>query len=226
MKETCALSVIMPACNAEQTIAAALDSVWRQTWQPAEVIVIDDGSTDGTARLLAASEGRIRRLRQANAGPSAARNRGLELAAGDAIAFLDADDLWPDFALETLLKHLMRNPDADIVRGRVRNLWATDFAPGGFELDEPVWAYNLGSAVFRRHVFATVGGFDPSMRSGEDIDFWVRARERGVRTITVEDVTLLYRRKLVDLVDGRRVHFRNVARILKRSLDRTRGNRS
>lgn len=218
------ISVIMPTYNAGNTIAESLASVWRQTYQPAEVIVIDDGSTDGTAALLAGFDDRIRYEWQANAGPSAARNRGLALAAGELIAFLDADDIWLPQSLEMLVAPLVADPAVSIVRGRIRDMWPPLSGADDYVLGEPVGSFNLGSAVYRREVFTTLGAFDAGMRTGEDIDFWVRATERSVIR-TIDDVTLLYRRKLVDRIDARRTHFANLARMLKHSIERTRGRR-
>lgn len=219
-----AVSVIMPAYNVGNTIAESLNSVWEQTYQPGEVIVIDDGSTDGTTALLTGLDDRIRYQWQANAGPSAARNRGLTLAAGDLIAFLDADDLWLPKSLEMLVTSLVADPAVAIVRGRIRDMWPRVSETEDPVLGEPVRSFNLGNAVYRREVFTTLGGFDAGMRTGEDIDFWVRATERFVIR-TIDDVTLLYRRKLVDRIDARRTHFRNLARTLKRSIERTGGRR-
>ena len=89
------LSVIMPVYNGAEFLAEAVASIVAQAYQPLEIIVVDDGSTDETATIVQSLGGEIRYLYQFNQGPAAARNAGLALAQGDLIAFLDVDDLWP-----------------------------------------------------------------------------------------------------------------------------------
>lgn len=180
-------SVILPAYNAEQTIAAALISVLAQSCPPHEVVVVDDASTDGTAQVAAQFEGvRVHRC-LVNGGPAAARNCGLELISGDVVAFLDADDRWPPGALRALLQPMWGDPTVAIVQGQVQDIWP-DHASA------PRVAFNLGSAVCRRTVFAQIGGFDPARRTGEDVDFWLRVRAAGVIVQRIDQVTLLYQR--------------------------------
>ncbi len=105
-------SVIIPAWNAERTIGAAVESCLSQSYAPHEVIVIDDGSTDGTKALLEKRfKGHIRLISQSNAGPSAARNRGIEAATGTHIAFQDADDRWHPDKLQILADLLQARPE-------------------------------------------------------------------------------------------------------------------
>ena len=106
------ISVIMPAYKAAATIAAALRSIRDQTVRVHEVIVVDDGSPDDTAELVARDFSEVRLLRQPNAGPAVARNNGAQAATGDWLAFLDADDVWLADKLERQLsehKKLIRN---------------------------------------------------------------------------------------------------------------------
>lgn len=114
------VSVITPAFNAAEHLAEAIASVRAQTSTDWEMIVIDDGSSDGTAALLDAQDDpRIRIIHQANAGVSAARNAGLDAARGVYVTFLDADDLLPPEALDVRARFLDMNPEVDIVNGRV-----------------------------------------------------------------------------------------------------------
>ena len=110
------ISVIIPAFNSEATLARALDSVLGQTAPAHEIIVVDDGSQDGTADVAASFEG-VRLLRQENRGVSAARNRGVEEASGDWVAFLDADDYYYPWRLEETIKAVAKVPGADFVTG-------------------------------------------------------------------------------------------------------------
>src|SRR5262249_2428536 len=105
------ISCIVPVFNGERYLREALDSILAQTYQPLELIVLDDGSTDGTAALVAGYGERIRYLWQANAGEAGARNRGLSIAQGEFVAFLDADDLWHPEKLRRQLARLHDRPE-------------------------------------------------------------------------------------------------------------------
>src|SRR6266852_6361254 len=109
------VSVIIPAYNAERFIDETLESVFKQTHDHLELILVDDGSTDGTGAQVRAYGDRVRFIRQVNAGAGAARNRGLEVATGDYIAFLDADDLWRPEKLEVQLEIAARNPESGLI---------------------------------------------------------------------------------------------------------------
>ena len=112
------VSVVITTYNYERFVAAAIESVLRQTVRPDEIVVVDDGSTDATAAVVARYAARgVRYIRQANAGPGAARNRGIRETRGDLIAFLDADDRWLPDKLARQLAHLRRYPAAGLVTG-------------------------------------------------------------------------------------------------------------
>jgi glycosyltransferase involved in cell wall biosynthesis len=199
------LSVIVPVYNGERYLAAAIASVRRQAYAPLEIIIVDDGSTDGTARLIERLGPDIRTVHQANHGPAAARNRGLELATGDVIAFIDADDLWPDDKLRLQLPVLYDDPAIQIVMGKVQRLWPTEgdaltlaFEPRIPPCDELL----LGCALFRRAVFEQIGFFDVTLRIGEDTDWFLRARQGGAAIARINQVTLFYRRHGESLTAG------------------------
>ena len=118
------VSCVIPAYNAERYIDRALASVIEQSRPPEEIIVVDDGSTDGTADVLASYGSRLRVVRQANAGPAAARNRGIEMAAGELICFQDADDEWDRDKLAKQLALLDASPNVGICITHLRNVWA------------------------------------------------------------------------------------------------------
>jgi glycosyltransferase involved in cell wall biosynthesis len=110
------VSVIIPVYNGERYLAAAIQSVLEQTLPPDEIIVVDDGSTDGTAAIVTGLAGAsplpIHYIHQQNQGPSAARNRGLRAARSGLVAFLDADDIWDLRKQEIQVAYLAANPDA------------------------------------------------------------------------------------------------------------------
>jgi glycosyltransferase involved in cell wall biosynthesis len=192
-----AVSVIIPVFNGEAYLGEAVSSARVQDPRPHEILVVDDGSTHGTARVVRQLGPGLGYHFQDNAGPSAARNRGIELSSGDFLAFLDADDCWPHGKFRAQLARFQQAPELDVVLGRIQ--FIGDPNPGDHEHqfdgpDRTVSAVNLGSGLFRRRVFERVGGFDPSLRSHEDHDWFLRARELRVQMVILEQVTLWYRR--------------------------------
>ena len=190
-----AVTVIMPAYNVEAFIGEAIRSALAQTFTDLEIVVVDDGSTDGTAAVVAAhaqADPRVRLVRQANRGLAGARNTAMRMARGDFFALLDSDDLWePDFLAEQVAI-LQARPDVDVVTG---NGWMLG-GPQDGELarpcpdprPEPDLATILGDeysvfimSVFRRRVYEIVGCFDETLRTNEDYDFWLRAAISGCR---------------------------------------------
>lgn len=220
------LSVVIPCFNAGAYLAEALASVLTQQPVPDEVIVIDDGSTDGSGAFASGLGPRVRCMRQENQGISAARNRGIEAATSDVIAFLDADDIWPVGSVAARLTLLLAEPDLDCVSG----LTLQFISP---ELPEEVRrglvcppdtsrARIAGAILVRRRVFDRVGMFDPAFRVGETLDWVARADAAGVTTRTVDHIVL-----------HRRIHSTNTTlrltnqkaeylRVLKTSIDRRR----
>jgi glycosyltransferase involved in cell wall biosynthesis len=219
------VSVIIPVFNAERHLLSTVASAVRQNPGPLEIIIVDDGSTDGSAAIAARCPGPVRYLFQPNAGPPAARNTGLSLARGELIAFLDADDLWSEDRLEVQLGVLALHPGADLVAGRFQ--WVRDAALPGepprlTPLANPRNPLSLGTALIRRHLFTTVGGLDESLWYNDDVDWYLRARELGISMVLHEDVVLWYRRHerniTNDVARGRQFYLT----ALKKSLDRRR----
>jgi glycosyltransferase involved in cell wall biosynthesis len=188
-----AVSIITPAWNAAAFLRETIESVRAQTFRDWELLVIDDGSTDDTVdivRSYATDEPRIRLLCQANAGPSAARNRAMREAHGECFAFLDSDDAWAPRFLEAQLAVLAAHPETSLVTGTAWNR-------GGPFDGEPTRPFRPGwpvlpleeiivdetsvfiMTVFRRRVFDTIGGFDETQWRSEDYDFWIRAAQAG-----------------------------------------------
>jgi glycosyltransferase involved in cell wall biosynthesis len=192
---------VIPAYNCAAYIGAALASVRAQTAPPDEIVVIDDGSTDGTAAAVGASGADVRYVHQSNAGPSAARNRGTELASGDLVAFLDADDEWHPRALERFREVVEAVPDLGLVSadmaaidGAGRITAESWLARNGLQaffarLDcRPVPAavarlahtnfVSTSLVLAPRRVLLEAGGFPADIRYGEDLDLWLRIAAR------------------------------------------------
>lgn len=219
------VSVIIPVFNGERFLREAVHSVLDQGDSSVEIIVVDDGSTDGTATVAGSFAETVRYLQQANQGPAAARNRGIENARGSLLAFADADDLWPANKLELQLSYLLRDSKIDIVLGRIQQVRLSETVDGqtiAEEFAEPAFSVNLGSAIIRKSVFERVGLFDETMRYSEDVDWFMRAREAGAEIKTIDAVTLLYRQHEQNMTRGKSTSELNVLKALKRSLDRRR----
>jgi glycosyltransferase involved in cell wall biosynthesis len=217
------ISTIIPVFNGERFLAEAVESAARQVPSPIELIVVDDGSTDGTARVCQNLGERIRYVFQENAGPSAARNRGLAMARGDFITFLDADDLWPEEKFELQLARFRQEPSLEAVLGYSRLFAETrNGSPGRPLDDEPRFMYQLGSGFYRRKAFERVGVFDPGLRFSEDVDWFLRAREADCPMVVLQAVTVLYRQHGENMTRGRSTRDLGFVRVLQRSLERRR----
>ncbi|MEQ8717451.1 MAG: glycosyltransferase family A protein [Acidimicrobiales bacterium] len=193
------VSVIVPVYNRRDVVAETVESVLAQTHPDVEVHIVDDGSTDGTRERiteLAAADARVHVSHQKNAGPGAARNRGLAAADTEWIAFCDSDDLLPVDSIERRFAWLDANPDHDAVIGRGR----TEIIAGA---DVPPVIASMAAAgdvnpivqtvLIRRSDLLGVGGYDENMRTGEDTDLFFRLRRAGVRIGVAEDVYLIRR---------------------------------
>jgi len=221
------VSIIIPVFNCEKYLAEAVASVADQSASVKEIIVVDDGSTDNTPAVARGCGRLVRYFRQDNRGPAAARNRGLELAGGNIVGFLDADDVLCRGSLEMLLSRLTEDDAPDIVKGMtqlIRRVSTPDgktaFAPSG----EPWVFWNLGGALYRSEVFTRTGPFDESLRFSEDIDWFLRAREAGLRLVIHPRTSQLHRRHGDNMTEGKKMGTMNLARILKMSLDRRRSS--
>lgn len=193
------VSVVIPAYNSATYVREAVDSVLRQTFPAHEILIVDDGSTDGTAAVVRSLKGPVRYFFQPNAGQAAARNRALREATGDWIALLDADDLWPPAKLEEQATFLSLHPHVDFVFGNLSNFRDTPRSTEPEILDPEVHAdlrahatdvrdlalhlltvnpVAVSSVVFRRSCVEGVGHFDESLRYCEDLDYWLRIAAR------------------------------------------------
>ena len=191
---TCDISVVIPLYNKASDIYLTLTSVLAQTLRPREVIVVDDGSTDGSAEIverMIENEPHVRLVRQPNAGVSAARNRAIEMAQGEWVALLDGDDLWSPDYLKAVQQMIERWPECGAygtgfyVEDKVRRIvGATPEKTGKVDFfAESMWRYVLipSATTLRRDLVLRLGGFPVGMRMGEDQYLWTKiAREAEV----------------------------------------------
>ena len=194
------VSCIVPAFNAAAHLAQALASITAQTHRPLDVVVVDDGSTDDTAALAEGWGAPVRLVRQDTAGPAATRNRGIEAAEGDLLAFLDPDDLWHPEKLERQVAHLAAHPDAEGCVSHVRLFWdegfereAQHYADSPRMVEGGVPGYATTALLARRTAFARVGLLDAERWYSDATEWFVRARDRGVRIDLLDDVLTLHR---------------------------------
>ena len=185
-----AISVILPVYNAAAFLPGALASIRLQNMAGLELIIIDDGSTDDSAAVAQRLAPDARYFHQPNGGCPVARNAGLAHALAPLVAFLDADDEWPDDALRRLASALQAHPEALFVLGRTRFLSRT-----GEPMPPPWVSPNLGAGLYRREVYEQVGHFNEQRGVSEDVDWFLRARERKIPYVTIEEETLHYWRR-------------------------------
>lgn len=217
------ISVIIPVYNGKQYLTEAVESIFQQNYDPLEIIIVDDGSTDGTADLKNSFGKKVKYIYQENSGPAAARNKGISLANGEYIAFLDSDDLWPSGKLETQINQMIHNPDIEIILGHTKTFDSelTDANKIKVEQDSVI-SIQLGSALFRKSVFEKVGPFDEELHYSEDHDWFFRAREKGIPILVSEEITLYYRRHKNNMTDDLLAHGYQLTTVIKKSLDRRR----
>ena len=204
-----AVSVIVPAYNVEAYLPEAVESSIAQTVPPIEVIVVNDGSTDGTgavADAVAREHAVVRVIHQENGGPAVARNTAIAVATGEYLVFLDADDAMAPDRIEYQVGYLLAHPGTAIVIGSVER--STE---SGVELDAEFLKHEMGAEQFaeginlmamtaRASAFASLGPFDPSYRLSEDYQWLVRAHRRAATIALVPRV-----------VGRRRLHETNVS---------------
>ena len=182
------VSVVVPAYNAEAFVGEAVESALAQSYRPIEVIVADDGSTDGTAEVVRAFGDPVRCFGQENQGPAGARNLALRHAGGEYVAFLDADDRWHPEKIRLQVETMEREPDLGLLA--TRSGTASDInipLPTG---DVPVERvpfealyirnyFMTSSVMARREILDEVGGFDTQFFGPEDYDMWLRLTTRA-----------------------------------------------
>ncbi len=221
------VSCIVPVFNGEPYIAETIESILGQTRAPLEIIVVDDGSTDGTREALGPFGDRIRLLTQENQGPSAARNHGLEESRGEFIAFLDADDLWIAQKLELQLERMAARPELDLCSGHIKSFWIPELDHERRQLENHPYYQSRAllspcTILTRRDVFERVGRFDPDLRNGEDTDWFMRAMKLGIVIETLPTLLVHRRHHLTNLTRTTSPSTEAVLELLKRTLDRGR----
>ena len=178
------ISVVIPTFNRISLVARAIDSVLKQSLNPYEIIVVDDGSDDGTSEMIQNKYKSIKLIQQQNNGVSAARNNGIKHAKGDWIALLDSDDEWIEKKLENQVDRLIKTPEYDFchtneiwIRNGVRvNQRKKHEKYGGYIFDKclDICRISPSSVLFRKNILDHIGWFDSQLPVCEDYDLWLR----------------------------------------------------
>ena len=220
------VSVIIPVYNGERYLRQAIESVLAQSYRPIEILVVDDGSTDGTADI-ARSYPEVRYIHQANQGQGAAMNAGIKVSGGEYISFLDADDLWPPDKLRIQAEYLFKNPQVGYVIAKLRNFLEPGvLAPVPTTRDLMLTDYtalSTGTLMARKAVFDRVGGFDIHYGHAKDVDWFIRAKEAGIQMAILPEVLLLRRLHETNRSYRTKARTSEFLRVLKTSIDRKRG---
>ena len=195
-KET-AISCVVPVFNGAPFVSETLDSILRQSVPPDEIIVVDDGSTDGTPDVIARYRQHVRYVSKKNGGPAAARNLGIRLAHNEFIAFLDHDDLWHPRKLEIQLSRFELNPTLGFCRTFWQNFWVPELSEEGRQLQNTGYLEPcpgpIQTMLIRRPIFDQVGLLDASKIHRDSAEFLARARDRDIPNEVVPQV-LVFRR--------------------------------
>ena len=219
------VSIVMPAYNRQGFIADALRSAQRQPDIEADIIVVDDGSVDGTAdvvRKAALTDRRIRLIETPHGGVAKARNVGLRAACSDFVTFLDSDDLFAPNRLRRQIDKLRERPEITVVTGHTQVF--TEIT-GNFEPILASMSYRrtdpqLGSAMFRRSLFDEFGYLDESMEMGEDLDFFLKLFEADARILVEVETVYYYRRHQHNMTNDEPAMYRGILKAYQKSVHR------
>lgn len=211
------ISVIIPVFNAACYIENALQSIYQQTLKPLEIIVVDDGSTDELKSVLEKHGPSIQYLYQENQGPASARNAGIQRAKGDFIAFLDADDVWQEKTQEILYNELSKNLKLDGCWGKiqVQILKENTF----IDSHTPQKAPSFACALFRKEAFEKAGLLNPEYRQSEDVEWFLRAKNKGLNFHFIEESLLYYRLHKTNITKNVKENQFYLMRALKSSMN-------
>lgn len=194
-------SVVIPTFNRLPFLQKAIDSVLSQSYPHFELIVVDDGSTDGTSKLLSSyTDNRLISIYQKNGGVSSARNNALKIANGEFIAFLDSDDWWKNNKLQRTIDYIQDFPEINIFHteelwyrsGKLLNQKKKHKNPSGEVYKDvlSICCISISTAVIKKDVFDNIGVFDEELEACEDYDFWLRATSQYKVKLIPEYLTL------------------------------------
>jgi glycosyltransferase involved in cell wall biosynthesis len=215
------VSVIIPVYNGERYLAQTIESALAQTYQPIEIIVINDGSTDGSAEVVKRFPS-VRYHFQENRGIGGAKNSGIELAKGDFLAILEQDDLWSTNKITQQMAAFEGDPALDIVFGHVKQFHSPELGEAikaKLHYNEEIIAgYHAGSMLVKREAFFRVGWFDTNCRVGEFLDWYLRATEKNLKSLMLPDILMQRRLHTTNTIVREKKSHADFVHILKASL--------
>jgi glycosyltransferase involved in cell wall biosynthesis len=221
------VTCIVPVFNGAIHLRRAIGSILAQSHSSLQVVAVDDGSHDGSADVLARYGPRLEVVRQANAGPAAARNTGVRAARGEFVAFLDQDDWWHPEKTARQLARFAAVPRLDLVVAHVESVWEDGRSRG---VDQPrggpAPGYITGTLLARRTLFDLVGPFATELRYVDALDWFVRAADRRAASELMPDVLLYHSVHAANLSRHGAESRSECLRVVKRALDRRRQGRS
>lgn len=217
------VSVVIPAYNAERYVGAAIESVLAQTARHIEIVVVDDGSTDGTLGVLQRYGAPVRWHRQENSGVAVARNRGISESRGDYVAFLDADDTWMPEKIDRQLGALRKEPQKRLSHsafvvcdGELRPLRVTRLPPKRSAFEDLLFEGNVvgcPTVLCERRLFDLAGAFDPDLSQCADWDMWIRLA-RLTEFVYVDEPLAMSRRHEANMSRNISLYERDALRVL------------
>lgn len=192
------ITCIIPVFNGERYLKESLDNAFQQTYRPIEVIVVDDGSTDGTKAVATSFGTKVRYLSQTNSGPWVARNSGIQAATGMFVAFLDADDLWHSDKLTRQISRFRDRPELDVSVTMVQNFWESGLQQEENKfrderISQAIPGYTCPTMLAKRSQFEKVGLFNKTLRHAAATDWFLRAAREGTVVELLRE-PLLFRR--------------------------------
>ncbi|HNG96268.1 MAG TPA: glycosyltransferase family A protein [Acidobacteriota bacterium] len=219
------ISVVIPVYNGELYLAEAIQSVLDQAYQPLEIIVVDDGSTDRSVEI-AAGFPHVQVVSQPKAGPGAARNTGVQTATGNWLAFLDADDVWTRQKLIRQLAAFEQDPELDVVFGYVQQFVSPEL---GDEVrtrlkcpPNPMPGLHPGTMLIKRKSFFQIGLLNSALVLGDFLDWHGRATDAGLKMLMLDEVVMCRRLHTTNLTLREKALQTDYVKMLKSTLDRRR----
>lgn len=195
------VSIILPTYNNGEDIGNCLDSLIHQTYRKFEIIVIDDGSTDNTEKIV--KEYPVKYFKIKHSGRAHAKNIGAKMALGNILAFVEADGVYPSRYIESIVPHFIRDPEVGGVSTPYRVLNKTNFVTSCKDIERQVNFSDdykpFGASIYRRSVFEEIGGFDESLEFGEDIDPFPRLIALGYK-VSFEPQALWYHKSPTSII--------------------------
>lgn len=201
------VSCVIAVYNGQRYLHEAIDSLLAQDYPLIEIVIVDDGSTDDTSAVIERYGDRVVALRQKNQGVSVARNRGVDRATGELICFLDADDRLDRRKIAMQVDAFHNEPLLDLCECHTRFFWSPELTESHLRTDpryaDSFWRElipgHISTWLFTRDLWERIGPFEPGKRFAEDVDWYMRGKDLGMR-----------RRTLPDVLTERRLHPENV----------------